>query len=330
MPSSAASVSLSSAQRALQRMAPQRSTRSARPTTIPACGPPSSLSPEKQTRSAPAARRLPRGRLRRRASRERARAEVVDERQAVPPRDGGELASRGLLGEADDAEVRLVDAQEQRRLRADRALVVGGARPVRRPDLDEPRARAREDVGDAEAVADLDQLAARDDDLAALGERGEREQHRGGVVVDDERRLGAGQPAQDRGHVILARAALAAREVVLEVRVAARRLGHARERRLGERRAAEVRVDDHAGRVQHAAAGSARGRRAARRAGARARSPGSAPARISSRARSSTLRAASTASGSSDAARELVHRRKSRSSMPKGYYRTFAWLLRCS
>ena len=80
---------------------------------------------------------------------------------------------------------------------ADRALVVGGARAVRRADLDEPRAGAGEHVGDAEAVADLDQLAARDEHLAALGERGEREQHRAGVVVDDDRRLGAGQPAQD-------------------------------------------------------------------------------------------------------------------------------------
>ena len=106
---------------------------------------------------------------------------------------------------------------------ADGALVVGGARAVRRADLDEPRARAREHVGDAEAVADLDQLAARDDHLASLGERGEREQDRGGVVVDDERRLGAGQPAQDRGDVILPRAARAVAQVELEVRVAARR-----------------------------------------------------------------------------------------------------------
>ena len=111
-------------------------------------------------------------------------------------------------------------AEQQRRLGPDRALVVGGARAVRRPDLDEARAGAREHVGDAEAVADLDQLAARDDDLATLGERGEREQHRGGVVVDDERRLGAGQPAEQRRDVVLARAARARREVVLEVRVA--------------------------------------------------------------------------------------------------------------
>ena len=85
-------------------------------------------------------------------------------------------------------------AQEQRRLGADRPLVVGGAGAVGRADLDEPRARAREHVGDPEAVADLDQLAARDEHLAALGERREREQHRRGVVVDDERRLGAGEP----------------------------------------------------------------------------------------------------------------------------------------
>ena len=99
---------------------------------------------------------------------ERAGAEVVDERQPVPPRDRRELRELRQLGEPDDAEVRLVHAQEERGLRADRALVVGGARAVRRADLDEPRAGAREHVGDAEAVADLDQLAARDEHLAAL------------------------------------------------------------------------------------------------------------------------------------------------------------------
>ena len=163
-----------------------RSTRSARPATIPACGPPSSLSPEKQTRSAPAASEAA-GVGSPSSVDERARAEVVDERHVVAPRDGGELLDPRLLGEADHAEVRLVHAQEQRRLGPDRPLVVGRARAVRRPDLDEPRARAREHVGDPEAVADLDQLAARDDDLAPFGERRQREQQRRGVVVDDER-----------------------------------------------------------------------------------------------------------------------------------------------
>ena len=197
-------------------------------------------------RSRPAARRAAcrrrsrRGRRRRRARR-RASARPRA-RRARPSRGRRRAAARArrataassssarLLGEADDAEVRLVHAQEQRGVRPDRALVVGGARAVRRPDLDEARARAGEHVRDAEAVADLDQLAARDDDLAALGERGEREQHRGRVVVDDERGLGAGQPPQERREVVLARAARAAREVVLEVRVAAPPRARARAR----------------------------------------------------------------------------------------------------
>ena len=74
-------------------------------------------------------------------------------------------------------------------------------------------------------------------------------------------RLRAGQPAQDRGDVILARAARAFVEVVLEIRVAAAPPRATRSSAAaGERRAAEVRVHDHAGRVQDAAQ---RGRRAA-------------------------------------------------------------------
>ena len=109
-----------------------------------------------------------------------------------------ELGERRLLGEPDDAEVRLVHAQDEGRLGAERALVVGDARAVRGADLDEPRARAGEHLGDAEAVADLDQLAAGDEHVPPFGERREREHHGGRVVVDDERGLGTGDPAEQR------------------------------------------------------------------------------------------------------------------------------------
>ena len=52
--------------------------------------------------------------------------------------------------------------------------------------------------------------------------------------------------------MVLPRPARAGLEVVLEVRVAAADLDDALERGPGERRPAEVRVDDHAGRVEHA------------------------------------------------------------------------------
>ena len=143
-----------------------------------------------------------------------------------------------------------MDPQERGGLGADRALVVRGAGPVRRADLDHARARAGEDVGDPEAVADLDQLAARHDDLASLGERCEGEQDRRGVVVHDERRLGTREPPKRLDDVGLPRAALAGLEVELEVRVRPADLHHPLERGSRERRPAEVRVDDHAGRVE--------------------------------------------------------------------------------
>ncbi len=82
VPSSAASVSLSARSARWSGWRRSRSTSSARPATMPACGPPSSLSPEKQTRSAPRGERLRAPTARPAHVAERAGAEVVDERQA--------------------------------------------------------------------------------------------------------------------------------------------------------------------------------------------------------------------------------------------------------
>ena len=179
-----------------------RSTSSARPTTIPACGPPSSLSPLKhdevcargERRRVPSAR--PRGRTS--APEPRSSSSGTPSRRAT-------AASSFSVGCSVNPTTRKFDwcTRSTSAVRSfDCAFVVGRARAVRRADLDEPRARAREHVGDAEAVADLDQLAARDEHLAAFGERGEREQHRRRVVVDDEcaprrRSAGAGSPRRD-------------------------------------------------------------------------------------------------------------------------------------
>jgi hypothetical protein len=179
----------------------------------------------------------------------------------VALRDLGQLRERRQLGEADEPEVRLVHAQEHRGLGPDRLLVVRGSRAVRRPDLDEARTRACEHFGDPEAVADLDQLAARDDHVAALRERGQGYEHRSRVVVHDERSFGPGEPAQDPSDMILPRAACPGAQVVLEVRVAAADLADALESRLGQRSAAEVRVHDDTGRVQCAAQPRAASRR---------------------------------------------------------------------
>ena len=138
----------------------------------------------------------------------------------------------------------------------------------------------------------------------------EREQHRGRVVVHDERRLGAGQPAQDRGDVILPRAARAVAQVELEVRVAARGLDDLRERLLA--RAARGRDSCARSRRSRSARGegSARAPRASssrRRCGEVARV--GAGADLLARAVEHRPRGVDR-ERIVDAARELVHRRQ--------------------
>ena len=79
------------------------------------------------------------------------------------------------------------------------------------------------------------------------------EHQRGGVVGHREPGLGTRQLRDQRRHGVLARPAPARRQVDLEVRVAAGDGGRCGQRLGRQRRPAEVRVDDHAGGVQHPA-----------------------------------------------------------------------------
>ena len=302
-----------------------------RPTATPACGPPISLSPENSATSTPAATESrTSGSSASPYSRGSSSAPLPRSSSSSSPRSRASDASAGqrrLLGEADDAEVRGVHAQQRHGALADRLGVVAQVGAVRRADLDERRAGLAHHVGDAEAAADLDQLAARDHHLAAGAERGEREQQRRGVVVDRDPGLRARDARQQIGEVAEARSALPGVEVELDVRVALGGGGHRGDRRPRERRASEVRVDDHAARVDDAAqarlqAGGAIGDRlgggllrAARRS---ARSPrGSRRAPRGPRARSPRGRGARPAgprAGASAAARSRAVRGRGSSS----------------
>ena len=132
-----------------------------------------------------------------------ARTKVVYEREPGARRDAGQLPRGYGLREADDAVVRLVHAEDRRRVGADRPLVVGGARAVGRADLEMRAPERARTSGIREPVADLDQLPARDHDPAALRQRRDGEEDGRGIVVDDEGRLGAGQPPERIGDMTL-------------------------------------------------------------------------------------------------------------------------------
>jgi len=109
--------------------------------------------------------------------------------------------------------------------------------------------------------SDRDELAAGDEDRTAVRERSEGEEDRRGIVVDGERVLRREELARRAAHVILPRPAASATGVVLERRVSRDDAQDGLARGLGQRRAAEVRVQENARRVDGA---HERGREAAR------------------------------------------------------------------
>ena len=242
--------------RARQRVPPHRRDRLGRAHGDARLRPAEQLVAGEQRHVRPRRHRVGHERLRREPVRarveHRAAAEVVEQQQPALARERREAVERRGLGEADDAEVRGVDAQQRRRLVGDRLGVVAEVGAVRRADLDEARAGLAHDVGDAEPAPDLDELPARDDDLAPGAERRQREQQRGGVVVDRDARLRPRHPRQRVREVVEARAARARREVELQVRVARRRRPHRLDGRAREGGASEVGVDHDARRVDHA------------------------------------------------------------------------------
>ena len=165
--------------------------------------------------------------------------------------DGFHVGQRHRLREARHSVVGGVHAQQRGRPRRDRLLVVGRTRAVGGADLDHARTRQSHDVRHPERAADLDQLAARYDHLAPLAKGGQREQDRGCVVVHDQRRLADEEPRQEPDKKVRALSPLPRHEVELDIAVTSgdrERLG----RRSRERRAAEVGVQDHSARIDHA------------------------------------------------------------------------------
>jgi hypothetical protein len=133
-----------------------------------------------------------------------------------------------------------VDLERKRSPVVAGAGVVGQPGPVRRADVSQDRARLFHDLGHPEAATDLDRLAASNQHLAPVGQGSDDQQDGCRVVVDDNRGLGSTELSKERADVALARTALACRQIKLEV------CGSS-ELSVGDRSAAEIRVQEHTG-----------------------------------------------------------------------------------
>ena len=173
---------------------------------------------------------------------ERPRAQILHHGNSPLPSEPGQLARGDLGRESHHPVVGGVNLEEQGRVRSDGLGVVAQVRPVGGAHLAQAGPAAQHDVGDAELAADLDQLSPRHHHLAAAGQRLQGEQDGGGVVVDDERVLGARQAPEEPLHVGVARAALLGGEIELQVAVGGGDGRHPGDGRLAQERPAEIGV----------------------------------------------------------------------------------------
>ena len=191
------------------------------------------------------------GELRRRVWAQQSAPLVDQHRHAGARPELRELPGLDRGDEADLPEVAGKDLEQERRLRADRRLVIREARAVGRSHLHQAGAGGGHDLRDAERAADLHQLAARHHHLSPLRQRRQRDHQRRRVVVDHQGRLGAGERRQQPLGAAVALPAAAGVEVDLQVAIGVEERREAPRHGCRQRRAAEVGVEEDAGGVEH-------------------------------------------------------------------------------
>ena len=115
----------------------------------------------------------------------------------LPRLDGG--------GKTLDPEVAGVDFEERCGILRYRAFVVPDVSAVGGANVHEPGPALLQNVGDAEAPADLHRLPPWNNHFQSRGQRRQPQHHRRSVVVDRQRRLSPGKLAQQRLKVRLPR-----------------------------------------------------------------------------------------------------------------------------
>ena len=111
---------------------------------------------------------------------------VFHQRHARLDGKGFQFHQRRGRGEADDAVIAGMNAQQQAGLRRNRLLVIAQVRAVRRPDFAQNAAALPNHVWNPKTPADFDEFAARHNRLFSRANRRQRQQRGRRVIIDDE------------------------------------------------------------------------------------------------------------------------------------------------
>ena len=165
--------------------------------------------------------------------------------------EGGEFGGRHFFGEATEVEVGSVHLEDHRGAGGDGFFVVVEVGFVGGAHFNELGSGCFQDIGDAEAAADFDELASRDDHFifAILAEVAENDDEGGGAVIDGGRGIGFEQGGEGGFEVAGPFAACAIGKIEFEVAVACGDVGEFLGSALAEGGSAEIGVNDHSGGV---------------------------------------------------------------------------------
>ena len=163
----------------------------------------------------------------------------------------GQFVERGPIGEAHDGEIRAMHAQQQPRAFADGAFVIRYGSAVRRAHFAQESAALGHDVRDTKRLSDLNQFAARDDHFPASRQGGQREEDSGRIVVHHAGCLRSGEAGKQRARVNVAPSSRAGGDVVFEICILTGGLTDVFDGGFGKRCATQIRVQNHAGRVDY-------------------------------------------------------------------------------
>ncbi len=156
---------------------------------------------------------------------QRAAAQVGHHRHVQRQANLYQLRLLHRFGEASDGIVTGMHLHQQRRIFAYCVAVIFGMGAVGGAHLVQNAARLAHYVRNTKRAADLHQLAARHHDLFTVRQRGQHQQHRRRVVIDDAGILRAGQAAEQIRHAAIAMAAPGLVKGILQRYRGAHRLG---------------------------------------------------------------------------------------------------------
>src|SRR5437764_10592191 len=98
----------------------------------------------------------------------------MNDGNAVFGSNRSELRNRNVGYKSLDGKIAAMNFRNRARARADCAYIIFEVRAIRRSNLDESRAAATHDVGNAKTSANFHELAARDDYFTPASESAER------------------------------------------------------------------------------------------------------------------------------------------------------------